>query len=136
MVAIIYHNMVYQDTLKKPFILASGTHKGYYFWVVTYGTHPCAYVEIPETHPFYKKDFDELFDKLDVHGGVSFAHFGLLDLIPNDVFIVGWDYSHCTDYNYKYNTNRDADQWTVEYIIEEIYYAINQLIDVKEQANE
>lgn len=41
-------------------ILASGHYQGYKYMIVSHGTHPTAYVRIPEGHPYYKKDYSKI----------------------------------------------------------------------------
>ena len=49
--------MVYQDkwlTLDEAPVLSRGFHKGYEYFVVSYGIYPCAYIALREGQPFYK----------------------------------------------------------------------------------
>ena len=49
-------------------VLADDNYKGYRFLIVSYGTHPCAYVVLPKTSKFYGKPYDdEIFDDLNFH---------------------------------------------------------------------
>ena len=35
--------------------LAHDFYKGYQYWIINLGSHPTAYVEIPESHKYYGK---------------------------------------------------------------------------------
>ena len=125
--------MVYQSTRKKE-ILYEGTYKNYYFVIVSYGTHPCAYVEIPKNHAYYKKDYNEL--DIDCHCGLTYSD-DLSHVIPNkdDSWFIGWDYAHAGDYMgfdamFKFDTSKDK-KWTTKEIYEEVKSVIDQLINYK-----
>lgn len=123
--------MIYEDHLKdKPDILVEGTFKGYQFWILSYGTHPCAYVELPPKHPYYGKKIEEYFElPLDVHGGITFARDRLWNL-AKDTSIIGWDYAHCEDYMpCLKELAPNLKKWTTNEIYEEIEDCINQLIE-------
>ena len=64
-------------------VLADDTYRGYRFLIVSYGTHPCAYIVLPETSKLYGKTYeDEIFDDLNyhVHGGLTYSGKGLKGL--------------------------------------------------------
>lgn len=46
-------------------ILATGTYKNFKYYVVSYGTHPCAYVDVSNTL-LANKDYHE--NDIDCHG--------------------------------------------------------------------
>lgn len=51
-------------------ILATGDYKGFCFYVVSYGTHPCAYVDVSNTS-LANKDYYE--NDIDCHGGLTYG---------------------------------------------------------------
>ena len=68
----------------------------------------CGYVGVPEGHPFYEKDYDEV--EASVHGGLTFASFcqevdnpceGVCHLVeegePDNVWWLGFDCNHAGD---------------------------------------
>lgn len=92
----IYKEMEYKMRLPKFEKLAEG-QEGRYKWVVlSLGTHPCGYVSVPKNHPFYGKSYEDIQDKIRVHGGLSFS--GKLHGSKDLWF--GWDYAHCEDHTY------------------------------------
>ena len=87
-------------------ILDEGTYNNYHYIIVSYGTHPCAYVKLPKNHKWYGKHYDYI--PIKCHGGLSYTSgSGVVfpDDHPNhsDGFWIGWDYSHYDDY-YPFNT--------------------------------
>ena len=122
--------MVYTHSKTKE-ILYDGLYENYYFVIVSYGTHPCAYVKIPKNHAFYKKDYNEL--NIRCHGCLTYGG-DLGSIIPNedDSWFIGWDYAHAGDY-LVFEALLDVDtskekKWTTEEIYEEVKAVIDQLI--------
>lgn len=67
-----YKEMVYGSELKEE-ILAEGTCYNFKFYIISYGTHPCSYIEIPKNNKLYGKTyFEKIYDSLNVHGGIIF----------------------------------------------------------------
>lgn len=54
-----------------------------------FGGHLCGYCKVPEVHPYYKKEWDEV--DIDAHGGLT--DFQLKD----DGYWIGFDCAHCFD---------------------------------------
>jgi hypothetical protein len=42
------YEMVYQQSRCKPQVLAHGVYHGRNYYVVSFGTHPCAYVDVSD----------------------------------------------------------------------------------------
>lgn len=131
-----FSEMIYQNKLKHPICLSSGVYNGYYFWIVSYGSHPCAYVAVPSTHILYNHCNYEDFDKLNVHGGITYCTYGLHNIAPKNMFIIGWDYNHCTDFNSVYNYYEGNKKWTVKEMLDNTFNVINQLIAIQVNTNE
>jgi hypothetical protein len=126
--------MVYQPALKERDILDSGEYNGYKYYIVSLGTHPCAYVEVPEGHICYGKcDGDAYVLDIDVHGGITFGNFGLKGV--SDKFLLGWDYNHCDDYCFAvsdsilsfFDFGTNGKRWTTEEMLEDVKSVINRL---------
>lgn len=122
--------MKYQCTSTRE-ILYDGYYKDYYFVIVSYGVHPCAYVKVPKNHAFYKKYYGEL--DITCHGGLTYSN-DLSGIFPNetDSWFIGWDYAHAGDYLgtdalFNFDTSKDK-KWTTEEIYEEVKEVIDQLI--------
>lgn len=134
--------MVYENILlRERFVLESGQYMGYNFWIISYGTHPCAYVELPQTHPYFGKCNSDAYElNIDVHGGITYGDFGLGNIVDDKKFLLGWDYNHCTDYNPMTNTLfvEPLKRWTTEEILEEVKDVIKQLhiVDVSKKVGE
>ena len=119
--------MIY-DGREKREILYEGRYRNFHFVIVSYGSHPCAYVKIPKGHPCYGMDYDDI--DVDVHGGLTFgddldhvlAHRGL------NTFWIGWDYAHCGDcYQTRYIPDDTGRKWTTKEIYEDVKSVIRQL---------
>lgn len=110
-------------------ILAEGTYYNYHFFVVSYGTHPCCYVEIPRQHQFYGKDYnyDGIEDLITCHGGLTFSA-GYLPFLGNleGKWFIGWDFAHWQDYC-PYIEGNDGKKWTTKELIEEVGNVCEQL---------
>lgn len=120
---------------RKVEILAEGKYKGYHYVIVSMGTHPCAYVEVPRSHKCYNAKFkDTTFMFVQCHGGVTFASsLGLFyDVALTDQSLyregkwIGWDYMH-TGVDCIYGMSH-GKQWRTEEIYEDIKRAVNSLI--------
>lgn len=74
---------------------------------------PCGwgngYVGVPEGHPAYGKHYDEMYDKIDVHGGLTFSeHYDDVKDFPKSMrgmWIFGFDTCHYGD---------TPQKWTIE----------------------
>jgi hypothetical protein len=119
-------------------VLHKGNFKGYLFCIMSLGTHPCAYIQLKESHKYYKSHYDGI--PINCHGGLTFAStdFHFNPVYNPDVWWIGWDYTHIGDYT-GYNElfkisplSKDNDKrWTTEEIFEEIKNVIEQLIKIK-----
>lgn len=120
MKAMIYKN----DSVRE--VLSEGTFLNYRYWIISLGTHPCAYVEISKEHPYRKiNDYDRL--DINVHGGITYLRKDLyLKESVKNSYIIGWDYAHCFDYMSPYFL--DGKKYTTEEIFEDVKDVIKQLI--------
>lgn len=127
--------MIYTSRTKERTILAKGKYKGYNYWITSLGSHPCAYVELQKTHPYYGKRECEAYGlPIDVHGGITYGEFGLGITIDDEKFLLGWDYAHCNDYivsSIQLDSMIDAKRWTTKEILVDVKCVIKQLIDVE-----
>lgn len=75
------------------------------------------YVIIPEGHPFYGKDYDDI--DVNVHGGLTFSEFGYKldweEIKPEDKrsWVVGFDTAHWGDNHSNWTRDRVVDE-TIE----------------------
>lgn len=116
-----------QEVIK---ILDEGIYKDFHYAIVSYGTHPCAYIEIPEGHELYDvSDEDELVD-IDCHYGITYvSKTGLIkpsNKNHRDGHWIGWDYAHYMDYIF--GICHCGKKWTTKEIFEDVKNVIEQLI--------
>lgn len=100
-------NELYFDrrVVGKTKIVKMGKCMGRDYAIVSYGTHPCAYVSLLEDDT---RDFEEMDALEAVNGGITFG-IGCLqsDRLPPfgpksieaPYGVIGWDYAHCLDYS-------------------------------------
>ena len=131
--------MIYKSKLFRE-VLGGGTYKNYNYKVVSYGTHPCCYVEIPENNPLYKQDYLQMQD-IDCHGGITFCDFK--DFGDGNKYYIGWDYAHLYDFSgiyllkelQEFDHSKDK-KWTSLELKEECKEVIEQLKDLMEENND
>lgn len=122
------------ETERNKTILAHDVIDGIEFYIISLGTHPCAYVRVPSTNSISKMAFSwlDLSDKIFCHGGVTWFENHLPDRKTYiDGMWLGWDYAHAGDYyGYRWNdTENDTEtkKWTTEEIFEEVKNVIEQV---------
>lgn len=71
-ITFVENEMEYTKDLNSPKTLAFGIKNNFNWWIISYGTHPCCYIEIPECHKFFGRHYDEI--SLEVHGGLTFQN--------------------------------------------------------------
>lgn len=69
--------------------------------------HRCGYVGVPKGHSLYGKDYTDIYEKIDCHGGLTYSSdFKFYDeegftTYPtkekNNLWWFGWDYAHYGD---------------------------------------
>ena len=106
-----------KDCIGQRRVFAQGELNDHEWFIVSYGSHPCAYVksDIPE----------KLQDEILVHGSITFCGKAFPEFMT-DGRIIGWDYNHCCDHNAE-NDYLCGKQWSVPEIQEEVADVINQL---------
>lgn len=120
--------MIYSKS-RTTYVLDKGKEGKFNWAIVSYGTHPCAYVRIPKGHKLYGKSYDGM--RIDCHGGLTFAGELCFDLFEGN-FWIGWDYVHAGDYagyymdNPKLNDGSDK-KWTTAEIKKHIMNVIKQI---------
>ena len=119
--------MVYD--FDKPGILDEGELQGYKYMVVSYGSHPCAYVQVPEGHPFHGKHYDKI--NICCHGGLTFSgsfhRHPSRFLVERDGYWIGWDYAHHGDFSAFPGVHLDGHKYTVAEIHGDIALVVGQL---------
>ena len=91
--------MKYQSQFKSE-VLDTGFCFGLLYYIMNLGTHPTAYIKIPEGHRLYVKTDEKIYQEVDVHGGITYINDSIT--IENnqkiDGWFIGWDYGHYGDY--------------------------------------
>ncbi len=113
-------------------LLAYGDYKGYQYAIISHGTHPTAYVRIPQGHPYFKKDTSEI--ELYVHGGFTYSGKAIWEEDNN--YWIGWDYAHAGDF-LPFLPGDKGKKWTTRKVFNEVKSLIHQLLDLgtKTQVN-
>lgn len=127
--------MVYKEHLIENIeILDEGVYDGFHYVILSLGSHPCAYIELPNTHKYYGKDYDNV--PIYCHGGLTYSDVeGIVFPKDNpshrDGYWIGWDYAHLGDFYYYGTPHIEFDifskKWTTEEIFEEVKDVIKQL---------
>lgn len=139
-----YKEMKYQIN-RKCEVLAEAKYKGYQFYILNLGTHPTAYIEIPTGNILFGKTYCELYDNgidIEVHGGLTYSKNILnLEKSKKEGWFIGWDYSHCYDYSgyeemYPIELQSDGKKWTTKEILEDVFTAIEQIIEIENKKYE
>lgn len=122
------YEILYEDSIYSPYL---DTY--YDYVIVSYYTHPCAYINIPFGHPFYEKKYDKI--PVECHFGLTYSSGWLLEHTPDEKsgWWIGWDYAHYTDYAPYYSEAEVAlmnlHKWTTEEVAAEAREVIQQLIN-------
>ena len=120
--------MVYD--FDKPGILDEGELQGYKYMVVSYGSHPCAYVQVPEGHPFHGKHYDKI--NINCHGGVTFSgnfrRHPSRFLIEREGYWIGWDYAHAGDFTVYPEITMVGHRYTTQEVLEDVAQVVEQLV--------
>lgn len=122
------NRMIYTKNRQEPTVLYRGVCNGYSFAIVSFGTHPCAYVAVPRMiYLTYR-----LLPPIAVHGAITYTNF-CPDL--DGAWSIGWDYGHSGDYNGREHLseriNKHGKKWTTEEIMQDVESVIQQLPDVE-----
>lgn len=116
----------------------------------------CGYIEIPKDNILYEKEYDDVNELVDVHGGWTYSEYGN-DEYPvvssKDSWWIGFDCAHLHDAidlelvklfgeeNTKYNYDRldniipDRVVKTTEYVENELIDAVKQIEELKEEGD-
>ena len=110
-------------------MLHKDSYRGFEYIIVSYGTHPCAYVHIPKSHPYWDMNYDAM--PIICHEGLNY--YGPLDHKPvgamANEYYIGWSYDHLYDYTGRASDTDDMKYDTVD-IISDCIAVINQLAEV------
>ena len=129
---------IYQGKhLEKPEILKHETYKGYEYYIITLGTHPCSYILLPEGHRYHGKNYEEI--PLKCHFGLTYSEATLLreNVITGGEWVIGWDYAHVDDhYDLDLWEGIPGHKWSLEELVVEMEMVIDQLVKEEEMNGE
>lgn len=122
--------MIYSaNRLNPPERIADGEYKGFNYYVLNLGTHPCAYIDVANT-----KLHGEYYDDIDLvcHCGLTYSR-EYLSTVEKKGWFIGWDYAHYCDFagyeiNFPCELRTNGKRWTTEEIVDECKTVINQII--------
>lgn len=95
---------------------------------VPHSGHLCGYVGVPEWHPWFGKDYDEI--DASVHGGLTWAREELPSAIEADFGIdwwIGFDCAHGGDLMPRLPTHLGGTYRDVEYVKKECCSLVEQM---------
>lgn len=119
------------DMEKPPMVetIKKGEHSDFEFFILWFSSHPNAYIKIPKSHPYYKKDYREIDNKYLVHGGFTFSGKDLDNRygLPEGWYL-GWDYAHSMDFINLPSHQLNGFRWTIKDIEKECKEVIDELI--------
>ena len=116
---------LYDITVKEPERVADGLYRGFHFYVLTMGSHPCAYVDV--------RDTEFIVDEINCHGGITYGD-DILATVPEKSYFIGWDYAHYNDFlafndrlAKEYGEPYRAHKYTLTEIVKECANVIDQI---------
>lgn len=110
--------------------------------IISYGSHPCAYIKVPEAlidkveeRTGVKRSEGGFYDYVDgwPHGGFTYYGDAPISDLPDGRYL-GWDYAHYGDYTYTdmpelglvFNHD-DEKKWTTEEIYKEAVETLKEI---------
>lgn len=123
--------MKYQFDYKRE-ILDTGFCFGLLYYIISLGTHPVAYIKIPEDSKYFGKGICDI--DIEVYGGITYAEDQLYisDSQKLEGWFIGWDYAHYGDYSgieekLPIHLRSGGKRWTTKEIFEEVKEACYQI---------
>jgi len=105
-------------------VLKAGKSFGFEYLILSLGTHPTAYVNIPKGHKYYGADYSGI--EIDVHGELTYANETIIESATKGWWI-GWDYAHYRDFA-GYNIDSKWDDDGYKYSTDEIFIDVKHVI--------
>lgn len=108
--------------------------EGYRYMVMRGPVALCAYVGVPNGHPWYGKHYNHV--DVPVHGGLTFSGPGD-QYRPREWWWFGWDYGHYGDHLYGLPEKMNpwiipGQVWTVEEVEGEVLQALPYFLKAQE----
>ena len=114
-------------------ILDSGQCFGFNYYIISYGSHPCCYIEIPNFHKLYNKNYRDIEDEIEAHGGLTYSRNKLYGVDDTGIkWFIGWDYAHAFDYQIIGRIDGklielEGHRWTLEELRQDVFDVCKQL---------
>lgn len=131
--------MIYSANRIDPERIAEGTYKGFDYYVLNLGTHPCAYIDVTETL-LNGKEYGDI--DIQCHGGLTYSR-NYLPTVDKKGWFIGWDYAHSCDFiGYELEMpiviRTNGKRWTTAEIVNECKQVIDQITiaDLTEKGSE
>ena len=121
--------MIYSATrINPPERLADGEYKGFHFYVLTLGTHPCAYVDVTDSD-LNGTDYTDI--NIECHCGLTYSR-DYLHTVDKKGWFIGLDYAHYCDFagyelEMPIGTRIGGKMWTTTEIVKECKQVIDQI---------
>lgn len=95
----------------------------------------CGYIEIPEGHVAFKKEYDDLTN-IEVHGGLTYSHNQLSLEACKEGWYLGFDCAHCMDLVpsvFPLFKNTTGVYRTMNYVETQLKKLVDQLEEMEEE---
>ena len=123
-------------------ILCAGSYREVPFWVVSYGTHPCVYVDATQFKDILGADLI-YSSPVYPHGGITYDEDRLRN-VWDEAFegfdneeetrrIIGWDYCHLGDYDAISSSISSGKKWTTDELVKDAKITIDELHYLKDK---
>lgn len=108
-------------------VLADEFFHGFRLAVFSLGSHPTAYVMIPDESPLLDQGFNP--SEIECHGGITYYDKGLPILDGRAAhFWIGWDYTHAGDYTkYENGFETGTRMYSTQEMLNEARFVAGQL---------
>lgn len=113
--------MVYKPNREPAQRLADGEYCGIRYYVLSFGTHPCAYIRLPEECEAIGTN------EIKCHGGITYTG-DRLATCEGSGFYIGWDYAHLGDYAGWMDRPGTGYRWSTREIMDECEDVIDQVL--------
>lgn len=124
-----FKEMNYQLRLQQPELLAADSYRGITYYVISWGSHPCAYINV--AHTKYKNMSYSEMNKLGVncHGGFTYSE-SKMPVSDVEGWYLGWDYAHPNDYIHYFGCDASSNykRWTTKELERECEKVIDSII--------
>lgn len=125
------YEMVYKQGWCEPQVLAHDIYHGRNYYVVSFGTHPCAYIDLSDLLNMTRKEREYIENTIECHGGVTYSSAELV-VSNTKGWYIGWDYAHCMDYVgfMPYIDELASKKWTTPEMVHECKKVIDQIAEM------